>query len=954
MSALEWHYEPDGGLHLPRLGLWLDARRPITGSERVFVNHAHADHTAAHREVILTAATARFLRARLGGERLEHVLEFGQPGEFAGPEAPYRLTLWPAGHILGSAMVRIEAGGESLLYTGDFKLRPGRAAEPCQPAAADVLVMETTFGRPEFQFPPADEVMTGVIRFCWETLGEGQTALLLAYSLGKSQEVLRRLADAGLPLVLHEETWRMTQVYRELGMTFPPCAPLDSVNVPGAVVLAPPSAQRAALLRRLGPARTAVLTGWAVNPPCRFQHGADAAFPLSDHADFSDLLQLVERVNPRRVFTLHGFAADFAAALRARGYDARALSQTEQLTLALENPDEPPARRATLSHAEYRPRATRQLLAAANAHAPAPRDPREPASPEAPNEDTPFAVFAAACAAIAETGARLEKVTRLAACLRELPAAWLPRAVVWFSGLPFAPPENKTLQVGGAALRRAVCAVAGVEETAFRQAYLRHGDTGETAAELCRGRLPQSPPLRLGDVARLFDALHAASGPTAKVPLLEACFARCSAAELKYLVKIITGDLRIGLQEGLIEEALAAAYGAETEMVRRAHLLLGHLGEAAELARRGELDRANLVLFRPVKLMLASPEPSAVAVWGRIMTQFAPPPGSPPVAWVEDKYDGIRCQLHKQGGRVALFTRDLKDVTATFPEIAEAARTLPADVILDGEILAMRGEEVLPFAELQKRLGRREGDLFLGAQIPVRLLAFDLLWCDGEPVLDAPLRARRARLEALGPWPPALGLARVTRAASIEDLEAAFLAARRRCNEGLLIKDPASPYTPGRRGLAWLKLKKALATLDCVVVAAEYGHGKRRAVLSVYTFAVRDERTGALRTLGKAYSGLTDEEIARLTDHFLARVIRQRGRLLEVTPDVVLEIAFDRIQPGPRHTSGLALRFPRIARLRPDKTVADIDTVATARRLAGLSDPPAETADNHASTLRPE
>jgi DNA ligase-1 len=254
-------------------------------------------------------------------------------------------------------------------------------------------------------------------------------------------------------------------------------------------------------------------------------------------------------------------------------------------------------------------------------------------------------------------------------------------------------------------------------------------------------------------------------------------------------------------------------------------------------------------------------------------------------------------------------------------------------LILDGEILAMRGEQVLPFAELQKRLGRRQADLFLGEEIPVRYLAFDLLWRDGKSLLDEPLRVRRRSLESIAPLPAALGFARITEARSADDIENAFAAARARGNEGLMIKDPDSAYSPGRRGLAWLKLKKAFATLDCVVVGAEYGHGKRKNVLSDYTFAVRDDETGELKTIGKAYTGLTDAEIAELTRHFLEKTIRQHGRYHEVEPDTVLEIAFDLIQSSTRHTSGLAMRFPRIVRIRTEKSPTEIDTVATARKL---------------------
>jgi len=455
---------------------------------------------------------------------------------------------------------------------------------------------------------------------------------------------------------------------------------------------------------------------------------------------------------------------------------------------------------------------------------------------------------------------------------------------------------------------------------------------------------------------------------------------RSTALEAKYLVKIITGDLRIGLKEGLVEEAVAVAYGRAPAAIRQANLLLGDIGETAQLAAEDKLAEATLKPFRPVKFMLASPEETAGDIWERVgewdgnavtpnkqegsapeesfssntpSQEKVPSPLTLPspsgkesedaglsgtaVVWLEDKYDGIRCQLHKVGKRVALYSRDLKDITTTFLELTDSMSGIAADCILDGEIVAMRGDEVLPFADLQKRLGRKQGDLFMREEIPIKFIAFDLIWRDGNSCLNWSLNERRHALENLSPMPECFRLARITQATSIGEIEAAFTAARERGNEGLMVKDPASIYAPGRRGLAWLKLKKAYATLDCVVVGAEYGHGKRNKVLSDYTFAVRDEQTGELKTIGKAYSGLTDAEIAQLTEHFLKTALRQHGRYFEVEPDTVLEIAFDKIQPSNRHSSGLALRFPRIVRIRTDKPVSEIDTLENAHKLANGS-----------------
>jgi len=972
-------------LHLPELGLWLDPHEPKT--EKVFVSHAHSDHIAEHQEVILSAPTAKLMRARLSGNWKEHALNFSETHNFDSGGKPFKLTLLPAGHIFGSAMAHLEMDSGTLLYTGDFKLRQGLSAEPCQPRKADVLIMETTYGRPNYVFPPTAPVMEGVIRFCREALDNGETAVLLGYSLGKSQELLCGLDDAGLPLMLHGAVYKLTQIYEQFGQCFPPYERYEAGAAHSKVLLCPPYVVNSAMWRNLGKTRSAILTGWAVDPNCRFRYQCDAAFPLSDHADFPDLIQMVNLVQPKKIYTLHGFAAEFAHTLRGLGYDAQSLSEEEQLTLGIESPARTRTKREMQSREHGLPRATD--------------------SSSAPVLDRKFLFinFAQACSQIASTSSKLEKVRILAAYLASLTSAktgpsaefdyegppsaqpsplegrekeqrrrsstgqsaspspggegWseggpysqTPRsdsgkpvalAATWFSGRPFPPSHGKILQLGWAVLRNAMCAAGNIEETALLQIYLKHSDLGETAFELFQGRSIE-PSLTLIELDQLFHQLQSAHGPLAKTPILIRALARCSALETKYLVKIITGELRIGLKEGLVEEAVAASFNKSAEQIRQTNLLLGDIGETAQLAAENRLSDASLIPFRPVKLMLASPEETADGVWKRMtcssqkrseaQNENRQDGTCPSTVWIEDKYDGIRCQIHKLGTRVALYSRDLKDVTNTFPELADAAKKGADDYILDGEIIAMRGEEVLPFADLQRRLGRREGDLFMRDEVPIRFVAFDLLWLNSQTCLARPLQERRQKMESLQSLPSIVALAKITQARSVDEINLAFAAARGRGNEGLMIKNPESLYTPGRRGLSWLKLKKALATLDCVVVGAEFGHGKRNKVLSDYTFAVRDEESGDLKTIGKAYSGLTDVEIDQLTEHFHKHAIRQNGRYFEVEPDTVLEIAFDKIQRSTRHNSGLAMRFPRIVRIRTDKTLLDIDTLATARKL---------------------
>ena len=920
MSAFKLQFHK-GGVYLPRLGLWLDAHEPQPDGT-VFISHAHSDHTGIHKEIIVSQPTSQLMRARMSGEWMEHVLPFHKPWHFSGGEQSCEITLLPAGHIFGSAMSWIQAGNESLLYTGDFKLRSGLSAEKCEPRHADLLIMETTYGRPHYQFPPTEGVIKGVIRFCREALDNDETPVLLGYSLGKSQELLCGLGNAGLPIMLHGTVHKLTKIYEQFGQCFPPYEKYDAESARGKVLLAPPSVAGSAMLRNLGRTRVAVLTGWAVDPNCRFRYQAHAAFPLSDHADFPDLVEFVKQVKPKKVFTLHGFAAEFAQTLRDLGFDAQPLSQEDQLALPL---------------AITTAKSGRAAVVATVARA----------AGDPVKESESFYKFAETCSLISRTTKKLEKTAILSEYLKQLESSSLGLATVWFTGNAFPPSHNKTLQLGWAVIRDALCAVSGLDQGAFGQVYLKHSDLGEAGFEMLeRVNRTSGSHESIASVQQLLEQLHGARGPLAKLPLLVNALARCTPLEAKYLIKILTGDLRIGLKEGLVEEAIAKSFEASLDEIKHVNLLVGNIGETAVLASHKQLPSVTLMPFRAVKYMLASPEETAADIWRRVRDWHLPPPTldslpmevpAPKITvWVEDKYDGIRAQVHKVGKTAAIYSRDLKEITRSFEELADAARRLPDDFICDGEIIAMRGDQVLPYAELQKRLGRREADLFMREQIPAQFMAFDLLWRSGENLIEKSLEERRAQLEQV--VGAEFKLAQITHATSEEEIEAAFTAARARNNEGLIIKDPESTYVPGRRGLAWLKLKKAYATLDCVVVGAEYGHGKRRAVLSDYTFAVRDEKSGELKTIGKAYTGLTDVEIAQLTQHFMKKTVWQKGRYFAVEPDVVLEIAFDLLQPSQRHSSGLAMRFPRIVRIRQDKTIAEADTLATARRIAGLAD----------------
>jgi DNA ligase-1 len=534
---------------------------------------------------------------------------------------------------------------------------------------------------------------------------------------------------------------------------------------------------------------------------------------------------------------------------------------------------------------------------------------------------------------VAATTRTSEKTRLLADYLRSLPAEALPTAAIFLTGRPFAQADQRSTGLGWASIAATVTALAGVPAGSLGEAYDRSSDLGLAVADVLEraGHHPEpaaSPTI--GEVAAAYAAIEAASGPARKAALFGELLARTDPLTARYVVKVLTGELRIGLREGLLEAAVARAFDRPLDEVKTAGMLTGDIGRTAALARDGRLADATLALFNPLRFMLASPAEDAAEILDRLG----------PTVWVEDKYDGIRAQLHKKGREVRLYSRDLHDVSTGFPEVVEAARDLEWDGILDGEVLAYRDGTVLPFLALQARLGRKDPSEAIRREVPVIYVAFDLLAfreTSGEdpevrPLLGEPLTERRRRLEALH-LPSAddggrFALSHLVSVETIEGLERAFAEARGRRNEGLMVKDPRSTYSPGRRGLGWLKMKRALATIDCVVVGVEVGHGKRHGVLSDYTFAVRDEATGALVTIGKAYSGLTDAEIAEMTGFFEAHTIRRFGRYRQVEPVVVVEVAFDVIMRSTRHRSGYALRFPRISRLRTDKGPDEIDTLA--------------------------
>jgi DNA ligase-1 len=611
-----------------------------------------------------------------------------------------------------------------------------------------------------------------------------------------------------------------------------------------------------------------------------------------------------------------------------------------------------------------------------------------------------FAEVARLAEQMAGTASRLKKRAAIAEAIAAVQAEGAGDVALFCSylaGLPFAEADPRKLNAGGALLTRALLAVSGATDAALSAAYRRHGDLGAAAFDLLE---PVSQiggaghPLMLREVDDALVGMATAKTTAIRAALVEDLLRRAAPLEVKYLLKLMLGDMRIGVKQSLVEEAIAVAAGLDAAAVRHAVMLEADLGGAAERAFAGTLGEARMRLFHPLGFMLASPvetpeeaierfsgKKTKANTEGAEVAQRSTEKGGVE-AFLEDKYDGMRAQVHcgaaDAPGRVAIYSRNREDITESYPELVEAfAGVTTADgagLIFDGEILGWdyTSGQALPFAVLGQRIGRKRVGNDFRAQVPVVFMAFDLMFAEGELLLGQPLRERRNRLEAEverlleiaqsplilrerpaqsglfdaelpeEPKLPRLMIAPSRLVESAEEIDRAYADARARANEGVMLKAANSVYQPGRRGIAWVKLKRELATLDVVITGAEYGHGKRAGLLSDYTFAVRDE-AGELKNVGKAYSGVTDAEIAELTEFLKAHTLEDFGHFRTVEPLIVLEVAFNNIMRSDRHASGFALRFPRILRIRDDKPLTEIDTVEGVEKIyQSQVDKPAE------------
>lgn len=548
-----------------------------------------------------------------------------------------------------------------------------------------------------------------------------------------------------------------------------------------------------------------------------------------------------------------------------------------------------------------------------------------------------FSHFVKLCEEIRITKSKNMKVRLLSRYLSSLNDESLSIAVLFLSNRIFPLGSKFVINAGFGTIMQALSEISFLDKDQIQQSYMQYGDMGALSeyavSKKHTASLIQQQPLTLPMIHDRFKGMADSIGSDSskvKKSILKGLFLDCSPLEAKYLTKVINGEMRIGLTEGLVEVAVSAAFNVELKKVREAMLVSGDISQVALLAKSRLLHIAIIKPLQPLSYMLAD----VMFTAEEIINYFQKP------LICEYKYDGIRAQMHKSGQQVKLFSRNMTNITNAFPELVQAAIDSKLsssmeniDFILDGEIMGLRNGKPLHFQELQKRLRRKNVTGQILTAVPIVYVVFDITYINQEQTIKNPLRQRKEILSSILFREPIIN-AKQNVVNTAQKIIAVFQKSRDDGYEGLVLKDPESQYHPGKRGRYWIKLKQELDTIDAVIVIAEYGQGKRAGVLSDYTFAVRDENdNNQLKIIGKAYSGLTDKEISMITEKLKSIIIKDDGYKIAVKSELILEISFDSIQKSDRHDSGFALRFPRIKNIRSDKNITDIDTLQKVRHI---------------------
>jgi DNA ligase-1 len=548
---------------------------------------------------------------------------------------------------------------------------------------------------------------------------------------------------------------------------------------------------------------------------------------------------------------------------------------------------------------------------------------------------TAFEALAELCEKLEGITRRIPAVNLVADFLKNLEPEEVEPAVSMILGRPFPKWSQQTLDVSWATLSEIIRRITGIEWKVFLEAFNKTGDIGSAAKivfesyKVRRQAVLFEKPLTILEVKRSFEAISEAVGSGSrerKERLIEALLSSASPLEAKYLVKIFIGEMRTGFHEGLMEQAVSKAFQIPLENVKRASMVLGDIGTVAALIKaegKGALSKIGFKIFRPVKLMLAQMANDVAEALKEHGGKTA----------FEHKLDGARVQIHKQGECVRIFSRRLTDVTKSLPEIVDIVRReiKAREVIVEGEVIAIDSKgHPIPFQHLMRRFKRVHDIRDIAETVPVKLYLFDILYLNGESLISLPYLQRRQILVGNAGRIP---LTKQIITDSIEEAESFLKEAIDSGHEGLIAKRLNSEYTPGIRGKHWLKIKPILEPLDLVIVAAEYGYGRRRRWLSDYYLAARDAETGEFLVVGKTFKGLTDSEIMEMTKRLKELAIKEEYRRVFVIPKIVVEVAYNEIQKSPKYKCGMALRFARITRIREDKTPEEADTIQKVREI---------------------
>ena len=747
---MSWTVEKSNGIYLPQIGWRLDSRKPTS---KAFISHAHFDHFGNHLSILCSEGTAQLLKARMPGDREWQAHGFNAPFDV---DPGIRGELFPAGHIPGSSMLRLEGDQSSLLYTGDFKLDSGPAAESCVVPRADTLIMETTYGIPKYTFPPLSEVATEMIQFCRESIEDGVIPVLFGYSLGKAQMILSILRHSELDIMLHPQALKMTQACQAIGFNYPDFQPFDVNRVAGHVVISPPLASKSKWLNQIPNRRTATVSGWAVDPSIKYRSGTDKAFPVSDHSDFLELLDFVDLVNPNRVITVHGFASEFAQTLRDRGIDAWELAPQRQLNLDI-----------VVGHGSELSNLSRQQNSKSTVS----------------SQEGEFTRLATTCDTIAKASSHERKITLAAEYLNTLESSDIATACLFLSGRAFPRSSRDRFSLDAKLNRQAILTAADASELDYKRSRKSNADPQSALIAL----VTRSDGSRhsLQDIRSLIDHLGRAPNPTYQHSLLSDHYKSMGPSETLALTRLVTGGGVGNIDEDIIEDALAIRSKASIESVKRANLRCSDLVQVANAAIDQLLDFVPLKQFYPLRL-----EPESI---GRIDLECLSSLPNP--IWSEALFHGLRCQIHKIGSRAELFDESGKGITHKFPEILESSIPIPQDFIAEGYLVAWEKEKPLPLSRLLERIQKHAADLFVGEDVDTLMWLNDLFWFNGDTLIDQPLSYRKRNLDTFS-VNPKLRISPVTRLDSAESIPTLLEETKQRGHKGIMVRDETRSFDP--------------------------------------------------------------------------------------------------------------------------------------------------------------